>query len=115
MKTKIVIYCSVALLAIISINLFLWQHDAKEINMTDNSIEAPQSEIQIDVQGSNNFEYPAPVKQLQQVLAKSYQPPVFEGEEIFPEDLLPLDGKASVKSEMQADIDQLRKRMESLK
>ncbi|MDX1303035.1 hypothetical protein [Photobacterium sp.] len=115
MKYKYIIYAAIAVLIITLSNYLLWHKDStnkkasKEITETTEQAQVPQEKI------SDNYEYPAPVKQLQQVLVKSYQPPVHEGEEFFPDDLLKPDEETSAKAGVKVKIDQLRERIETIK
>ena len=118
MNYKYVVGAAIALSVIVAPNFFLWQKDAEDRetkNDKENVVnrgfinKSKQNEI------SEEFEYPAPVKQLQQVLVKSYQPPAHNGEEIFPDELLSVDGNASANSEANKQIEELRKRIESIK
>lgn len=115
MKYKYILYGVVAISALAIANIYLWQKDAedREINETAEIKEVSGKTEQKSL--SDDFEYPAPVKQLQQVLVKSYQPPVHEGEDIFPDELLTPDDEASIKTESKKEIDDLRKRIEAIK
>ncbi|OLQ71711.1 hypothetical protein BIT28_23905 [Photobacterium proteolyticum] len=113
-KYKYLFYGLVAISALAMTNLYLWRQDAAvreipEAAETGKTNGQPQPKTV-----SENFEYPAPVKQLQQVLAKSYQPPVHEGEDIFPDGLLNADDETSVPVEAKKEMDDLRARIEAM-